>query len=162
MRLLELDPGCGRDRALTLAALHRCARACEDTERQYARAAANVRTQFLQVFFQVYARQRTQFIDELTAILPGLRDEARPASPHDASFVNRGARPCAAAPYDEDVILDDVLRAEAAAERTYATIVCCRLDLPVALRAMLTTQREAIRDALRDVRAYATRPRIRR
>lgn len=162
MRLLEGDATCGRDQASLLAALHRCARACGDTETRYARAAADIRSPFLHSLFETYARQRTSFVDELTALLQGLRDEAGTGSPHDAVGPNWRVRPSSSDPGDDALILDDLTRAEVAAQRTYAAVLSCPLEMPAETRAMLTTHHEAIRSALADVWNHATQPRSQR
>lgn len=142
-----------------LAVLNRCIRACIDAEKGYAIAAADARDPVLRALFHVYERQRAEFVEALQSTI------AR----HAGSSVNVGTTAgtvhrnwldarLVLERRDDDIILDEVSRGEAAAARVYGTAVACANCMPAEVRAMLAWQEEAIRNALEDVRSRAIGP----
>lgn len=144
-----------------LAVLNRCIRACIDAEKGYAIAAADARDPVLRAVFHVYQRQRAEFVEALQSAIARQAGGSPVNAGTAAGTLHRNwldAR-LALERRDDDLVLEEVARGEAAAARVYGAAVACAAGLPAEVRAMLAWQEEAIRGALEDVRSRAIRPR---
>lgn len=137
----------------TIRALNRCIEECTDGEKLYAIASADAREPTLKAVFRSYEQQRADFVAaiQMTIDSLGARHENEGTLRGTLHRGWTGAR-LALEGRNDEVIVDECMRAEKSALRVYDHILRDSGEMPSHVRALLTNQRVAIASAHIDMR----------